>query len=274
MKYSDLSSSAHGSQAVVSGTHVRLFVAGVNHETRASRILFSIEDQLTAAVRGFRDRHNKIENCLATWTQTKKNAIFATDQLGYALQRWDQCEKLKKIEKSRDVFYKAIQEAQRHLGSATQGLQMVNELMPSNIRIPFLTKSDIKPLRALAENMFIDSVTKSRHQKTRTFITGLWKKTGALSQWIDLTTEQSIMPDYEKSRETLRAMMSSLGAEREKLIQSVLVRTNGEELIEVIKCFHNSGLVGISCHEEHVMSFCFLAYNRGPGTAGAGSCNG
>ena len=37
-------------------------------------------------------------------------------KLGYALQRWDQCEKLKKIEKSRDVFYKAIQEAQRHLG--------------------------------------------------------------------------------------------------------------------------------------------------------------
>ena len=37
-----------------------------------------------------------------------------------------------------------------------------------------------KPLRALSENVFIDSVTKSRHQKTRQFIVGLWKKTGAL----------------------------------------------------------------------------------------------
>ena len=172
--------------------------------------------------------------------------------------------------------------------SATQGLELVNQLMPSNIRIPFLTKSDLKPLRALSENVFIDSVTKSRHQKTRQFIMGLWKKTGTLCQWIDLTTEQSILvrkilknikkknlenfkvfettlekifesfwiiskdfckifvifltkltwawfqPDYEKSRETLRAMMSSLGVEREKLIQSVLIRTNDEDLVEVI----------------------------------------
>ena len=48
--------------------------------------LLSIEVQLTAAVRDFRERHNKIENCLLVWTQTRKNAQFATDQLGYALQ--------------------------------------------------------------------------------------------------------------------------------------------------------------------------------------------
>ena len=66
-----------------------LFVTAEMHNSLfRSRLktCFSIEVQLTAAVKDFRARHNKIENCLSVWTQTRKNAKFATDQLGYALQ--------------------------------------------------------------------------------------------------------------------------------------------------------------------------------------------
>ena len=66
----------------------------------------SLEDQLESALDDFKRRHMQIEKCLTKWNGIEKSAVFATTQLGSALQRWKQCAKLKTYKNAEEIHYR------------------------------------------------------------------------------------------------------------------------------------------------------------------------